>query len=137
MEFEFIELKELADKLVNLGYEVYVPKPSVSFPKATYLHFGNDCGVAYVQQDNRFSLCQLSSVHIPHRNVGSGYRIENGVHSGSTPDIFSGALTFISQNWDAKNWKFVKKYASITEWLGKHPWHKNNSPLKYKPTKNQ
>ena len=134
MEFQYKELHQMADRLISLGYEVYVTESKGRTDRGiTYFHYGNDKGVAYIQQDRLSGTMELSSDHIPAKEVGSGYRIEEFLFLDCDESILANALTFVCPYWDSVRSRFVKKYKSITDFveISNKKWAQIQKLVKY------
>lgn len=125
INFKNEDLKELAFFLLKNGFEVAVPKETTSFPKVTYLHFGNDKGLAYVQIGDFGGICTLSSVHKPCKQTGTGYRLNN-VNYPLSATQFIEAIDLKAPTWGTKNSPYIKKYKDIDDYISNDSYAKSH-----------
>ena len=99
----------VVQKIKDCGYRVFQLAPgSLSWDRRepTWCYYTDlECKkIGYAQWGERES---VSSVHKPHVDVGTGYRIADEI----TRNSLAKAINTICPNWDRRNASFVKKYS--------------------------
>lgn len=109
-----IEIKQVADELVEAGYRVFHPEDPYW---QTYLFFSDGKRIAYVE-DNQLRGIQFSSVHVPCSYNGTGFACDS---KGSIVDRAKVAL----DTYNPFGTGSVQKYRDLEHFLSKRTF----SPL--------
>lgn len=102
------------DTMKAAGYRVFMPTDPAW---KTYAFFEKDNRVGYVECD-RFHGFKLSTVHVPNRTSGTGYRLTTEPVGKLTPELLHQAATTSVPAWASRTDPAPRKYASVAECLG-------------------
>jgi len=106
------DLNSFAQMLLDNGFKLLIPeKPS------TYLFFGLENKVGYVQIDNHGF--RFSTVHKPCKECGTGYGLQDYWDGLINPTIENAKQAFtFAPNWaNQQDMKAIKKYDNIEDYL--------------------
>lgn len=108
-------IEELIEAVKAAGFRAFMRKPLTGLAN-TYLYFTDGRNIGYAQYD--FHGFSLSTVHIPSRANGAGFRIEAGSLSKHELE-----KAFVSAPaWAGPNDRGVQKYSSLESFLKANSW---------------
>lgn len=78
--------------------------------------------ICYVQQDrNPFTGWSISTVHIPNKDTGTGYRLHDNLALPTAAKMESAMSTYCP-NWDRRNASTIRKWSSWAEYQERDNW---------------
>lgn len=86
---------------------------------ATYAYFTDGKRFGYIQQERSGGYC-CSTVHIPNRITGTGYRLDG--FSAITRENLLPALAFAPHWASGRDVGSIKKHATLASFLKEHSW---------------
>lgn len=120
--FEEPELDSLAKELIAAGWDVFWRKPP--FGKSRYFQAHKDGNFAYVEL-NIWGFT-LSTKHVPHQRIGTGFTVKREVGSLSVEDVEYAAKVICPSPFEEYR-SMVIKYGDFRNFLKHNGW----SPLYY------
>lgn len=107
--------RSIIDKIQGFGFDVYMRDPG-----DTYLFYTDGKRVGYLQ-DDRFGF-SISTVHMPGKNVGTGFQMIRHAGSFTKEDLESGFA--YAPSWaSGRDLPFVVKYKDIKDWRSRDSWN--------------
>lgn len=108
-------LFDLADRLYQMGYEVYLPVSNL--PSYLYIVDGNK--IAYAEVHSLGEGYNLTSVHKPCRDNGTGFNILTGVSLNKLINNIDNALNYSRPDWvkiSPLKWNDWNHFIRYNEW---------------------
>ena len=107
--------RESVEYIASLGYRVFMRDPS-----DTYAYFSDGTRIGYVEHD-RMAGFTISTVHMPSRDVGTGYQVSR--HGPLTSELLEEAIRTHTPAWDRRNSSAVLKYRDLDQFLASSTWN--------------
>jgi hypothetical protein len=114
------DLLELAELLIQNNYTVFSPKENIK--EATYLFFGDDKNVGYVEF-RKYNGFHFTTVHYPNHSIGTGFESDEQVLPATIGHIKNSFS--ICPQWANSYAGSVRKYKGIMDYI------KREKTLKY------
>lgn len=109
------DMRDVVDAIHAEGFEVYMRKA-----RDTWAYFTDGKRIGYVQID-RFGDVQLSTVHVPNLQSGTGFRLDRRTDGPITRQDMEDAFTFCPA------WVNSRERGSVVKWRDWDHFHNRDS----------
>jgi hypothetical protein len=108
------ELRAFAKRLQEMGFAVYVSPGAAKHHLDTYAYYTDGTQIAYCQA-GEWGGIDISTVHTPNRNCGTGFVMHKGLSNPTEAQIRSGFC--FAPNWAMnRDRESVKKYKDFEDY---------------------